>query len=87
FDMNAIKEYQLPISSKPFPIMYFKAKIRRDRDSKYPEKAWRELQEINKEDFEYIELDGNHMSVNFFPTCEIIANTIVRKILCNEPNA
>ncbi|KAF0524901.1 polyketide synthase [Gigaspora margarita] len=87
FDMNAIKDYQLPISSKPFPIMYFKAKIRRDSDSKYPEKAWRELQEMNKEDFEYIELDGNHMSVNFFPTCEIIANTIVKKILCNETNA
>ncbi|RIB01460.1 hypothetical protein C2G38_2127563 [Gigaspora rosea] len=76
FDMKAIKEYQLPISSKPFPIMYFKAKIRRE-----------DLQEMNKENFEYIELDSNYMSVNFSPTCEIIANTIVRKILSNETNA
>ncbi|CAG8732995.1 40376_t:CDS:2, partial [Gigaspora margarita] len=79
FDMKAIKEYQLPISSKPFPIMYFKAKIRRENDSKYPEKAWRKLQEMNKEDFEYIELDGNHMSVNFFPNCEIIANAVPKQ--------
>ncbi|KAF0489659.1 polyketide synthase [Gigaspora margarita] len=40
FSMKAMKTYQLPRSEKPIPIIYFKAKTRKNLDIEFPEKSW-----------------------------------------------
>ncbi|CAG8557733.1 8730_t:CDS:2 [Dentiscutata erythropus] len=76
FNIKAIRTYQLPRSEKPIPIIYFKAKIRKNLDPEFPEKAWIKIQEINGGKFDCIELDGDHISVNFNPACKNITDYI-----------
>ncbi|CAG8723241.1 45035_t:CDS:2, partial [Gigaspora margarita] len=66
-NMKALRTYQLPRSEKPMPIIYFKAKIRKNLDDESPEKPWIKIQEINGGKFDCIELDGDHISVNLYP--------------------
>ncbi|CAG8462630.1 12331_t:CDS:1 [Racocetra fulgida] len=76
FNMKAMKTYQLPRSEKPMSITYFKAKIRKNLDLKFPEKSWIKIQEINGGKLDCIELDGDHISVNLYPACKIITDYI-----------
>ncbi|RIB00205.1 Alpha/Beta hydrolase protein [Gigaspora rosea] len=76
FSLKAMKSYQLPRSEKPMSIVYFKAKIRNKLDAEFPEKSWIKIQEINGGKFDYIELDGDHIKVNRYPTCKIITDYI-----------
>ncbi|CAG8756159.1 25704_t:CDS:2 [Gigaspora margarita] len=76
FSMKAMKTYQLPRSEKPIPIIYFKAKTRKNLDIEFPEKSWIKIQEINGGKLDCIELDGDHLSVNFYPICQTITDYI-----------
>ncbi|RIB29201.1 hypothetical protein C2G38_2239037 [Gigaspora rosea] len=76
FNMKAMKSYQLPRSVKPIPIIYFKAKTKKNLDIECPEKSWVKMQEINGGKFECIELDGDHLSINFYPACKNITDYI-----------